>query len=143
MSPWSSSIGSDAELTVAEAVHGGGLVADEEQAGALGLEVQQEPQQVAGEGGVQGGEGLVQHQQAGLQHEGPGQAEALGQASGPVVGPLIQGLPRELDALRGLQDGLPSLAGDPPAVDAKGFLQDLPAPEVGRQGGVGLLEDRL
>ena len=69
---------------------GAGIVAHEEEGQPLGLQLQQHLQQMARQGGIQGGEGLVQHQKTRPQHEGPGQGEALGQAPGPLGGALIQ-----------------------------------------------------
>ena len=118
-------------------------MAGEEQGGTLGSQVLEQGQQGDRQDWVQGREGLVQNQQPRLQHEGPPEAEPLGQPAGPGRRALRQCRLREPYLGGHPRCGLDLLRGGAAPPDGQGLLQDLPAGAVGRQAARGILEDRL
>lgn len=134
---------SKAQGTVAEAGHGAGVVAHEEERDAPGLQVQQQVEQMPGQGGIQGRKRFVQHQQLGPGHERPGQGETLRQATRPLAGALGQGSLGKLHSRCHGRAGLAPLLRITLAMDDQGFLQDLPSVQVRGQRRQRILENRL
>ena len=110
----------------------------------LGLQVLEEVDDLGLDGHVQGGDGLVRHQELGAHAQGPGDGGPLPLSAGELRGPLVQtaGVHAHAFELEGRlrPEGAP---GGADAVDDQGLGDDLRHGHPGVEAGGGVLEDDL
>ncbi len=130
---------------VAQELHHGQIVGDEQEGEAvLLLEVLEEVHDLGLDGHVQGGDGLVRHQQLRLHGQGPGDGHPLPLAAGELRRVPVQ-VARVQPHVVHLEGGLlpEGAPGGDNALDAQGLGDDLPHPHALVQAGAGVLKDHL
>ena len=103
----------------------------------------QQPQDLRLDEHVEGGDGLVQHDDLGSQRQGPGDGHALALAAGELIGVAPHDRARQGDHVEQLGDALVALLAAAHVVHPQRLLND-PVDGVHRvQRAVGVLEDGL
>jgi len=107
------------------------------------LELLQQVDDLSLDGDVEGGDGLVTHDEVRLEGQGAGDADALALAAGELVGVAVGEDRVKPDQTQQLFHPLPGLLAPGDPVDLQGFGDDLAHGHARVQGGIGVLEDDL
>ncbi len=110
---------------------------------ALVLEGREGLIQVKAQWRIQTCMGFVQHQQGRAHRQGPGQSQALGHAAGKVRWPQVQSLQGEAGPPGRYCGPFPPVGGFADLQRRQGRLDHVPARAMGRQPGLGFLEEPL